>query len=71
MARFVQHQDWDKDLGLSIHFVKLLFPGCEGIHLSMLILMLSHISTLYWSVDMFYHLVAPLCILRGYDQFMT
>jgi hypothetical protein len=71
MARFVQHQDWDEDPGLSIHSVKLLFPGCEGDHLSMLMYRLSHRSTLYWSVAMFYHLVAPLCIFHGYDQFMS
>jgi hypothetical protein len=28
-----------------------------------LMYMLSHRSTLYWSVAMFFHIVAPLCIL--------
>jgi hypothetical protein len=71
MARFVQHLDYDKDLGLSIHFVKKKIASCEGDHLSMLMYRLSHRSTLYWSVAMFYHLVAPLRISRGYDQFMS
>jgi hypothetical protein len=71
MARFIQHRDWDEDPGLSIHPVKLLFPGYEGDHLSMLMYILSHRSRLYWSVAMFHHLVAPLCIFRGYDQFMS
>jgi hypothetical protein len=71
MARFIQHRDWDEDPRLSIHSIKLLFPGYEGDHLSMLMFRLSHRSTLYWPVAMFYHLIAPLCIFCGYNQFMS
>jgi hypothetical protein len=70
MDRFVPHRDWDEDPWFSVHYVTF-FSGCEGDHLSMLIYRLLHISTLYWSVAMFYHLLAPLCIYRGYDHFMS
>jgi hypothetical protein len=71
MARFILHQDWDEEPGLSIHSVKLFFPSYEGDYLSMLMYKLSHRSTLYWFVAMFYHLVAPMCIFCDYDQFMS
>jgi hypothetical protein len=67
MARFVPHREWDEDPGLSIHSNIWFSHAMNGDHLSMLIYILSHISTLYWFVAMFYHLIAPLCISCGYD----
>jgi hypothetical protein len=71
MARFVPHRDWDEDPGLSVRYVTCFSQATKGDHLSMLIYILSHRYILYWSVAMFYHLVAPLCIFHGYDQFMS
>jgi hypothetical protein len=36
MARFIPHRDWDEDPGLG-SLCYLLFPGCDGDHLSILI----------------------------------
>ena len=47
MARFIPHQDWDEDLGLSIHSDICFAQDTKGYHLSMLIYILSHRSTLY------------------------
>jgi hypothetical protein len=70
MARFVLHRDWDEDPGLRFHFVICFTQAAKGDHFEHVDI-LSHRSTLYWSVAMFYHLVDPLCISRGYDQFMS
>jgi hypothetical protein len=71
MARFIPHRDWEEDPGLSVHSDIYFTQAAKGDHLSILIYILSHRSTLYWSVAMFCHLIDPLCISRGYDQFMS
>jgi hypothetical protein len=71
MARFIPHQDWDEDPGLSVHSAICFSKAAIGDNLSILMYRLSHRSKLYWSMAMFYHLVAPLCIFRGNAQFMS
>ena len=71
MDRFVPHRDWEEDPRLIVHSDIYFTQDAKGDHLSILIYILSHRSTLYWSMAMFYHLESPLCIYRGYDQFMS
>jgi hypothetical protein len=47
MDRFVPHQDWDEDPSLSIHSDICFSQAMKGDHLSMLIYIMSHRSTLY------------------------
>jgi hypothetical protein len=75
MARIVPFWDWDEDPGnapsvtcltqvaMDIGFEYLEDYSMVIMLVISLIYMLSHISTLYWSVAMFCHIVAPLCIL--------
>jgi hypothetical protein len=71
MARFIPHQDWEEDPGLSVRSDIYFTQVAKGDHLSTLIYIFSHRSTLYWYVAMFFHLVDPLCNYCGYDHFMS
>jgi hypothetical protein len=74
MDRFIPFWDWDEDPGntpllralprLRWRLSEYLEDSSMVIMLAIsLIYMLSHRSTLYWSMAMFCHIIAPLCIL--------
>ena len=49
----IQHRDEDPGLTLGIHCYYFPYLGCDGDYLSM-ICILSHRSTVYWSIAMFF-----------------
>ena len=70
MVRFVPCWDYYEDPGLNHHFDECSTQVAKGLYWTNVTYIVTQIHIVL-VVAMSYHLVDPLCISRGYDQFMS